>query len=61
MIVTFPGYLHLFSIGNIHSNDLILLIKGGGRVWRRRHVYYVPGHPTDIGLQLGKAYYPCSR
>ena len=20
-----------------------------------------PGHPTDIGLQLGKACYPCSR
>ena len=21
----------------------------------------LPGHPTDIGLQLGKACYPCSR
>ena len=20
-----------------------------------------PGHPTDIGFQLGKARYPCSR
>ena len=20
-----------------------------------------PGHPTDVGLQLGKACYPCSR
>ena len=34
-----------------------------GVVWRCEGVVYLtsPGCPTDIGLQLGKAYYPCSR
>ena len=34
---------------------------GGG--WVSRGVLYLasPGHPTDIGLQLGKACYLCSR
>ena len=32
-------------------------------VWWCEGVMYLtsPGHPTDIGLQLGKACYPCSR
>ena len=34
---------------------------GGGWVRRRCRVSYVTGHSTDIGLQLGKACYPCSR
>ena len=30
--------------------------------WCEGVVYLVsPGHPIDIGLQLGKACYPCSR
>ena len=29
--------------------------------WCEGAVYLTsPGHPTDIGLQLGKACYPCS-
>ena len=29
--------------------------------WCEGAVYFTsPGHPTDIGLQLGKACYPCS-
>ena len=36
---------------------------GGGGVGCGEGVVYLtsPGHPTDIGLQLGKACYPCSR
>ena len=35
---------------------------GGGRVWWTNIVYLTSlGGPTDIGLQLGKACYPCSR
>ena len=33
----------------------------GGRVVRSCRVSYVTGRPTDFGLQLGKACYPCSR
>ena len=30
--------------------------------WCEDVVYLMsPGCPTDIGLELGKAYYPCSR
>ena len=34
---------------------------GGGVGWCKGAVYLSsPGRPTDIGLQLGKACYPCS-
>ena len=39
---------------------LMSLVEGGGRVVKRC-VSYVTGRPTDIGLQFGKACYPCSR
>ena len=32
----------------------------GGWVRQRYHYLTSPGCPTDIGLQLGKACYPCS-
>ena len=36
--------------------------KRGAVRWCEGVVYLTsPGHPTDIGLQLGKACYPCSR
>ena len=36
--------------------------RGGGVVGRCEGAVYLtsPGRPTDIGLQLGKACYPCS-
>ena len=44
--------------------DLPLLYGGGGGGvvgWCEGAVYLTsPGRPTDIGLQLGKACYPCS-
>ena len=40
-----------------------ILLYSPGVVGRGKDVVYLAssGRPTDIGLQLGKAYYPCSR
>ena len=39
-----------------------VMLQGVGVVgWCEGVVHLIsPGRPTDIGLQLGKAYYPCS-
>ena len=41
----------------------VVPISGVGVVGCGEGVVYLtsPGHPTDIGLQLAKACYPCSR
>ena len=46
----------------IFSISWLLLAKFEGVVgWCEGAVYLTsPGRPTDIGLQLGKACYPCS-
>ena len=42
-----------------------LQVGGCGFVLHLAHfsslVFMSPGRPADIGLQLGKGYYPCSR
>ena len=40
---------------------LALFFPGGGGWVRQRCCVVLPGCPTDFGLQLGKACYPCSR
>ena len=41
-----------------HETDALPWVVG----WCEGVVYLTsPGHPTDIGLELGKACYPCSR
>ena len=41
--------------------DMIFLHTGGVVGWCEGAVYLTSlGRPTDIGLQLGKACYPCS-
>ena len=45
--------------GDVHN---ISIAKVGVVGWCKGVMYLVsPGCPTDIGLQLGKACYPCSR
>ena len=40
---------------------LVYSLEGGVVGWCKGAVYLSsPGRPTDIGLQLGKACYPCS-
>ena len=39
----------------------VVLAIGGGREWQSVVYLTSPGRPTEIGLQLGKACYPCSR
>ena len=47
--------------GEIEKLVPIFLIKDGVVGWCEGAVYLTsPGRPTDIGLQLGKACYPCS-
>ena len=43
--------------------ELLTLLLAKGVVWCAEGVVYLTslGRPTDIGLQLGKACYPCSR
>ena len=43
--------------------DLFYITSALGMVGCGEGVVYLtsPGHPTDIGLQLGKGSYPCSR
>ena len=69
-----PNTINQFTHFNIETNKMVIgkqcrsrsdtaecmrrLV--GGRVVRRCRVMS-PGRPTDIGLQLGKACYPCSR
>ena len=48
---------------NYHKCSLsaVKQFSRGGWVWRRLVYLVSPGRPTEIGLQLGKACYPCSR
>ena len=60
-----PHLLKVISqTSNFSSNWIyIVLDKRVGLVGRCEGVVYLtsPGRPTDIGLELGKACYPCSR
>ena len=41
---------------------MYLIISSGVVGWGKGVIYLTsPGSPTDIGLQLGKTCYPCSR
>ena len=56
MFLTFDSDLHYNAIMIVF---LTIDIGGGG--WCEGAVYLTSlGRPTDIGLQLGKACYPCS-
>ena len=52
------------TVESFYRNYLLNLdpeLVGGSRVVRRCLVTTSPGRPTDTGLQLDKACYPCSR
>ena len=54
--VTYVWFICAFQLVKF----IIILISVDG--WCEGVVYLMsPGRPTDIGLQLGKACYPCSR
>ena len=47
---------------DIYLLILVMLNKLGVAGWGKGVMYLaLLGHPTDIGLQLGKAYFPCNR
>ena len=48
-------------LGMVGCGVLSYITGGGGVGWCEGAVYLTsPGCPADIGLQLGKACYPCS-
>ena len=52
-------------LANFKQNPMIVMERGSFDLevvgWCEGAVYLTsPGRPTDIGLQLGKACYPCS-
>ena len=60
----FLSLSHYKSMGAYGPQDVANLDpRGGGVVGSGNGVVYLtsPGRPTEIGLQLGKACYPCSR
>ena len=56
------GYFLFFHEIFVVGIKALLLSTLGVVGWCKGVVYLTsPGRPTDIGLQLGKACYPCSR
>ena len=56
-LVPFLSYSLMYSLAK-ESKPVFCGVAG----WCEGVVYLTsPGRPTDIGLQLGKACYPCSR
>ena len=53
----------IHSATRSERNSLVRFIVGMGVVGYGEGVVYLtsPGRPTDIGLQCGKACYPCNR
>ena len=53
--------IFIFILISLQKHMLVYSLEGGVVGWCKGAVYLSsPGRPTDIGLQLGKACYPCS-
>ena len=54
-------YYYLLRVTEYLDFNIYHAMGGDGRVVRGVVYLTSPGRPTDIGLQLGKDCYPCSR